>query len=84
MTDTATGITVVKSPLGSGSVKRSMNIAIPVFCTPVSTAMANTSSHGWRNAHAVKNPPKYPNQGSPKPATAIWNQNFGLFNVSFI
>lgn len=46
MTDTATGITVVISPAGCGRTKRSMKIAMPVFCTPVSTAMANTSSQG--------------------------------------
>lgn len=69
------------SPAGASNENRNMKIAIPVFWTPVSTAMASTSFAGCRKASAVKNPPKYPSHGKPIPAAAIYKKKIIIFKL---
>lgn len=57
MMATVTGMTVLISASGWSRVRRRMNTAIPVFCRPVSTAIARESCHGWRKSEAAT-PPK--------------------------
>ena len=68
---TATGTTAARSPAGWSRVNHSMKMAIPVFWTPVSTAMAMMSSLDLPTTLLTKQPKLKPNQGRKKPATVV-------------
>jgi hypothetical protein len=57
----------VMSPRGWSKVNHKMKIDIPVFWTPVSIAMAMTSSTGLLKIMAMPHPLMNPSQGNPIP-----------------
>lgn len=64
-------MTVVRSASGCVNVSLSRDIAIPVFCTPVSIAIAKVSGLDLLNIFESIQPNIKPNHGNPKPATTI-------------
>lgn len=69
---TVTGTIVVKSACGWFNDARNINIDIPVFCIPVSSAIANASRELCRNNFAADHPNTYAIHGKHKPATIIY------------
>jgi len=62
------GKSIALLPSSPGNDSFSNIIDIPVFCTPVSTAMAVTSLGSLRKRIEVKQPNINPHQGSKRPA----------------